>query len=106
MRAGKLRHPITIEQPSDSRGATFGQAKLTWTVFKRTRASIDPLSGKEEIGTDQVQAGVTHAIEMRYLPGVTPRMRILFGSRVFSIVSVLDKMERNRELKLLCMEEL
>ncbi len=105
MRAGKLRHPITIEQPTDTQGSTYGQAGLTWTTFKRTRASIEPASGKEQIGADQVQAGVTHVVGMRFIPGVTTKMRIAFGTRVFSIISTLNIQERNRELKLMCMEE-
>ena len=42
---------------------------------------------------------------MRYLPGITPDMRILYDGRTLFIESALDIDERHRELTIVCYEK-
>lgn len=90
MRAGKLRHWVTIQQlPSGKSGQTSaGDPSSAWTEVISAWAAIDPLSGREiREAAAAVQNVGTHLITMRYHAGITAKMRVLFGSRVFNIVS-------------------
>ena len=40
----------------------------------------------------------------RYFNGIESNMKILYGAKVFDIVSVLDINESHRELKIVCSE--
>jgi SPP1 family predicted phage head-tail adaptor len=65
---------------------------------------VEPLQGRELWTAKQVVAEVTHRIRFRHLSGVVPTQRVVFGSRTFEILSVINPEERNRELELLCKE--
>lgn len=103
MKIGKLRHRVTIEQVTEAQD-TDGSVIETWSAFAIGQASIEPISGREYFAAQSTQADVTHRVSLRYLPGITPKMRVTFGSRVFDILSVINVDERNRELQLMCRE--
>lgn len=103
MRAGKLRHRITLQARASGQDAS-GQQLDTWSDVHPCWSEIRPLSGREHAAAAAINAEVTHAIEMRYAPGITPALRIVFGSRIFAIASVLDVEERHHELVLICTE--
>jgi SPP1 family predicted phage head-tail adaptor len=102
---GKLRHRITIEQVIETQDAD-GSMIETWTTFAMAQASIEPISGREYFAAQSTQADVTHRIRLRYLSGVTPKMRVNYNSRIFDILSVININERNRELQLMCREDI
>ena len=104
MRAGELRHRVTIQQKSVTRN-TFGEEVVTWQDVATVWAAIEPLRGREFFESQQVNAEVTTRIRIRYRPGITPTMRVVFGNRVFDIQAVINVDERNRELHLMCREE-
>jgi len=103
MRAGKLRHPIEIQYDNGSQNS-FGQQIPDWTKLVDWHASIEPLQGNELWRAQQVNAEVSHRVRMRYRASITPRNRIVFDSRNFDILAVLNHDEKNRELELLCKE--
>lgn len=104
MEAGKLRHRVTIQQATDGRDAVGG-ATLTWSTFQANfPVAIIPRSGREAEFGGRVSANVSHRIEGRYITGVTPKMRIVKGDRVFNIESILNVDERNREMHFYCKE--
>jgi SPP1 family predicted phage head-tail adaptor len=105
VKIGKLRHRITIEQVSETQD-TDGSVIETWSVFVVAQASIEPISGREYFAAQSTQADVTHRIRLRYLSGVTPKMRVNYNSRIFDILSVINVGERNRELQLMCRESI
>ena len=105
MRAGKLRHQVQIQQNTPTQNARGGTVD-NWTAFGNpVWASINPTTGRE--GFDQMtqQAEISHEVRIRYTAGVTAAHRILFGTRVFDIQAVLNAGERDKELRLLCLEE-
>lgn len=104
MESGKLRHAVTIQSVTESRDA-HGGTTLTWGTFHACHAAISPITGKEYLQASQVQAQVTHRIRVRRYAGITPRMRVLFGTRVFAVELVRDLEERRAEVELLCREE-
>lgn len=103
MRAGKLRHAITIEQAS---GAADGMGGFTntWSAFASVRGSIEPISGDEIDRGQQITGGRTHMIRIRGHVLPTPGMRAKFGTRIFEIVSVLTPNEIKKERQLSCRE--
>ena len=103
MRAGTLRHRVTIQAETLVDDGEGGYTK-TWGSTDAVWASVEPLSGAEAFQASQVQGAVTHKIIIRYLAGVTPKSRILFGSRTFNIKSVLNQFEKNVLLTLICEE--
>lgn len=104
MESGKLRHRVTIQQATESRDADGGVTR-TWGTFATVHAAVSPLSGREYLQADQVQAQVTHRVRIRRYPGVTPKMRVLHRSRVLNIEAVRDLDERISVMELLCREE-
>ncbi len=103
MRAGLLRHRVTIQQTSDPENQ-WGEVTGGWTTFAQVSARVQPLRGEELVKAQQREATVTDRVQMRYQDGVKPKMRILFGTRVLGILSVINVAERNFQLELLCRE--
>lgn len=103
MRAGNLKHKIIIESYTETQN-DFGEVVQGYSAFKTVYASIVPISGKEYFSSKQVSAEVSHKIECRYLSGVLPTMRIVYGTRIFHIESVLNIREANKTLQIICSE--
>lgn len=103
MRAGELRHRITIQQKTVVRD-TYGGETVTWTNTATVWAAVEPLSGREYFSAQQVQAEVNHRIRIRYRAGITTTMRVLWGTRVFDILAIINLQERGREIHLMCKE--
>ena len=99
----KFRHRLTLQSKTVTRNA-YGEEVITWTNEKTVWGSIEPLSGREYFQAQQVQSKVTHKVSIRYYTGLRTDWRILFGSRIFDIVSALNIEERNREMVLYCTE--
>ena len=66
-------------------------------------AQITPVSGREYL-TQMLENTVSHKIYCRYRAGLSPKMRILFGKRIFRIISILNWEERNVGLTIMCEE--
>ncbi len=106
MRSGKLRHRIIIQQKTATRG-TFGEEIETWTTYHSCWAEIDPPKGREFFASQQKQTDVTVRIVIRYKSGITTKMRVKFGTRIYDINAVIDPDERhNRGLILECTEHI
>ncbi len=111
MRAGRLRHRVTIQQPTEA-GAAAGNVTKTWSTYKETWAEIEPLSGREFFEGAALDREITARIRMRYLSGLTADMRIVrggvesngdpkTGADVWDIQSVINVDQRNRELEVM-----
>lgn len=107
MRAGILRHRITLQSPSDPAPDGDGGFTNTWsTLAADVPAAIAPAtaSNLERVIAGTVQSIATHLVTIRYLVGVTTKTRALFGSRVFEVIGVQNPDERNISLVLICQE--
>ncbi|MCM3763448.1 phage head closure protein [Neobacillus niacini] len=101
--SGEFRHVITFQKISGTQNS-YGEKSKDWVDVIKSRAGIYPVSGKEFFAAETVNSEVTHKVNLRYLSGITPDMRIKFGERFFSIISVINFQEKNIELQLLCKE--
>lgn len=104
MQAGKLRHRVTIQQPTSVTDSYGGQSQ-TWSDVATVWASVEPLSGNERWRAQQVQPGISHKVTLRYRAGINSSMRIVHEARNLNIDAVLNTDERNIELVLMCMEQ-
>lgn len=107
MQAGRLRHKIDIQSlvAGSPQQLGTGEPDETWTVFLNDIwAAVEPLQGRELFAAQEFHSDVTVRIRVRYRTGITPRMRAVFETRNYSILYVLDREERHRELELLCSE--
>ena len=106
MRAGRLRHIISVEKITESRN-DFGEAIKTWSDYLTdVRAAIEPINGREYFAQDSRHAEVSTRIRLRYVAGITNKMRVKFGTRYYNIVSVILPKERAcAELILMTVED-
>jgi len=106
MRAGDLRHRITLEAATEVRG-DGGTVTTKWTPIpgaSNIPCSIEALDGTEALRGMQLQARVTHRLRLRWRAGVTAKLRARQSARVFHIQRVTDPGERRAELVLLAEE--
>lgn len=101
--AGKYRQPITIQQRQFGEDS-YGSTTEDWMDVVKTRAGVFPLSGSEFFKADEINSQITHKVHLRYLPGITPDMRVVLNGRNFMITSVINFQERNVELQMYCKE--
>lgn len=104
MKAGKLRHLVVLQTPSNTTSNT-GDVQTGWATFKTLYANVVPLSGRDFYSAKAINSDITHRVELRWLPGVQPNMRVLHDGRLLELVSPpINVNERDRELHLMCKE--
>lgn len=103
MRAGSLRNIIVIQTPVEVQ-ATTGEPVITWVNYYSINGAIEPLIGREFWQSKQISAEITGKIKIRYIKGITAKMRIKFGSRYYDIKGIIDPEERHKELVLFVSE--
>jgi len=103
MRIGELRHRVTLRKKEIAEDALKQQSEV-WTDIATVWARIEPLSGREYFAARQENADVSVKVVIRYLPGITAETRVVFGGRIFEVLSVINPEERNISLVLLCKE--
>jgi SPP1 family predicted phage head-tail adaptor len=97
MQAGSLRHRLTFEKTTHSINA-YGEQESTWKTFAEVWGRLRPLTGSERFIAAQTQAAEDAVFHVRYLEGLSPKMRIICGGNNYDITSITDLEERNREL--------
>lgn len=112
MRAGQLRHRVTIQYRTETQNAT-GEVTWTWSDLATVWASIEPISGREFFSSQQVQSSVTTRIRVRHRTDVNAKMRVKYTRdpsssplkvAYYAIEAVIPVQERHREVHLMCVE--
>lgn len=103
MRAGKLRHKVTIQQRANTTDA-FGGMVTTWSDVATVWASVEPMTARELASASATYPEVTTKITMRYMSGVTAANRIIFEGKHYNLVPGIDKDMRHTELMFLAFE--
>ena len=109
MRAGDLKLRVLFQQRVITQD-TFGQQLTTWIdVLAAVPADIQPMSGRELVAAQAVNAEVTHQVVVRFHPLLADpikvaSMRVIyvaFGvTRYFNVLSSMNVDERNRQITL------
>ena len=108
VKAGKLNRLITIQvntEVHDDSG--FGGIKDAWATHYTAWARIDTVTGREFLGSDQMQGNATHRMTFRDRPDKTKvlaEMRVSWDSRIFDIQYVNEINEKRRMVQLITVE--
>jgi len=103
MRAGLLRHKITIQKVVEAQD-DYGEADQTWSTFRIVRAGKRNLSGQENQVNDVRNPVRMVEFKMHYISGVTNKMRIKHGDAIFNILFTDNAGDMNRDLIITCRE--
>jgi len=104
MNPGELRERVVIQSPSEAVNS-LGETVLSWGTFAERWASVEGVSAREALAAGQMDVTISHKVKMRYLDGLTQKMRILWRGRTLEIVSLLEHMNRSVH-ELVCQETL
>lgn len=88
MNIGKLRYRIAIQEPGSNQD-DYGNIVDDWQDVATIWADIVPVSGREYFGANQQNSETSYKIYIRYLDGITAKMRILHDGVVYEILAVL-----------------
>jgi len=104
MRIGPLRHRVAINNPAASQDEYGDDSARTYTTAATVWASVEPISGREMLSAQQQHAETSHRIRMRFTTNVTQESRLVWESRTFEVVSLIDNKETKQMIELLCKE--
>ena len=102
---GVLNKRITI-QTSTRTSDGMGGFSTIWVEVRKVWAAIWPISANELTQSMQGNLEITHRVRIRHIASFRPEYRILFGTRYFNIISIINPGERNEFLDLMCKEVL
>lgn len=100
---GKLRERVTVQIASGSTN-TLGETVMAWSNSTSVWASVEGVSAREALEAGQQETTITHRVRLRYLPGLTQRMRFAWRSRTLNIVSLLEYGNRTEHVAI-CEEQ-
>jgi len=89
MRAGELDRSIVIDDLTDAKD-DYGGKTETWAPFATVWAKVTPLRGGEYQAAAQIGAQVDTVFRIRWLAGVTRRMRINYDGQVYDIQHIAE----------------
>ena len=100
VKAGNLRHEVIVQSCTETRSAS-GVVTRTWpeSGWQRAYADIRPLTQRsfERLAGSQLQGEVTHEGRIRYMDGLKPKDRLLYGVRILEVAGPpVNVEERNR----------
>ena len=98
MIAGKLRHRITIQEPTTTDGTAGGTYK-TWSNVATVWAQVTPARGREFWDIRKSNSEIEGRVVMRYQGDIEPTMRLLFKERPFEILYIANRNEKNELLE-------
>lgn len=90
MNIGRFKHQITIQRPDYENETvdSYGRRSFPWVDVAQLYAQVADVSGREfyEAAAHQLQNTVTFT--MRWVPGVTANMRVMFDGVAYGIDQV------------------
>lgn len=89
MRAGRLRHRISLQRQQETRDPDTGAVIVAWVEVAKPWASVEPLSAREFIASQAAQSEITARITIRYRSDVTAKDRIVHRGKTYNIEGVL-----------------
>lgn len=107
---GSRQHRVTIERPKTTQDGA-GHVDLTqdsnWLEAGKRWSSMATRGGRESRVFDQVQAEVSHIIEVPYdslTKTIVPKWRLKMGTRRLNITAAYDVDEQHRTIRVEAIE--
>lgn len=101
--SSELRHEIILQSPNSIRDGEGGFHD-GWATVTTTWASISPITAKQRDYYNSLSTEITHIIKIRGDVACLDAYQVLFGTRVFELLTVENIQERN-QLKILTCKE-
>lgn len=99
MRAGPLRHRISIINPKSTSRSTDGAPVVTYTTVVQTWAAVESLTGREPFLGSYRWSEDDKRFTIRYsTENIQTKMNIVFNGSTYNIISIADTDNRHREL--------
>ena len=89
MRSGKMDRLITIGEFTSVQDS-YGQETETWTEFATVWAEKIDIKARERFAAQQDIAEETTRFRIRWLAGLTPKMRIVHDGKVYNITGIAE----------------
>lgn len=110
MLANRLRHRVAVEEFTATQDPITGAIAEGWqavtlpsgTVLSSVPAEVLTGGGREFNQSGTVQAEVSARINMRWFPGLTQAMRIVWDGNIYNIGSIETDATARREYRLRC----
>ena len=103
MNIGRMRQRVTLQQKSTTTTAR-GAEVATWADVATVWAEVRSPSGRERVAGELEVAQATHLVVIRKRDDTTSVLRVQWGTRVLSVLAVLDLDNRGRFQTLECVE--
>lgn len=97
MSAARLRHRITLQQPTVTRDAA-GAVQTAWTDLPEVWAECLPLAGRELLAVQGKGSKASWRILIRWRADVDTRHRVRYGARILNITDAADRTGQRRWL--------
>lgn len=94
MNVGALRERVTLQVPSSSAGTDGEYGQPTWRKLATVYAQVTPLTARERLSAQALQASIAYRVVVRDRDDVTPKARVVclgpdYGHSTFQIHSVV-----------------
>ena len=109
MLAYRLRHRVTIQERVETQDEDTGAIEVVWQ--DATLGGVEMLdvpaevltgAGREFNNSASIQGEIAARINMRWFPGLTQKMRILWDGNTYNISSIETDLTARREYRLKC----
>jgi len=102
--SGPMRHRVTL-QVNTPVASTTNQQIASWAEVNTYWAEVKVINGVEAVNADRLRASTTYEVTFRYVGVISPvTHRLVYDSRILNITAVENVDERNRMLKIQCVE--
>lgn len=88
--AGKLRHRVKIQSPTQTQDQTTGEITVSWADVATVWAAVEALSVKEYLQSQANQSEVSARITIRHRDGLTADMRIVHRGKNYNPAGFLE----------------
>ena len=110
MLAYRLRHRVAIQEQVETQDSNTGAMSIAWenvmldsdTELSAVPAEVLTGAGREMIEGGAVQGEIAARINLRWFPGLTQAMRIVWDGKVFNIHSIETDLTGRQEYRLKC----
>jgi len=103
LKAGTLRHYCQLHSPTETTDE-YGAITETFASYANVWAEVIPLKGGEKEKAQQITADISVRIRIRYRSDVNIEHRVIFGSRIYEINTIVNAEMRDAEIFLYCTE--
>jgi SPP1 family predicted phage head-tail adaptor len=102
IRAGTLNRRCRIEVREEVDDDTGDPVPVEpWPLFAEVWCALEPERGREFVTEQELVSETNGRIRIRYLPGVSPKMRAVVDGVPYEIQAVIDLLDRHQEMHLL-----